>query len=452
MVASSTQISDHLVHRVICWQSQSPFPSSYQQYVHVQHRSLGSGPKQKKMSRNQQGDSSPRNKKFKSQNQGWQQTGRSTSRLQQKRNVQPVTRIRPPKNYIKRLPKATKEPVMPPAMLAPTASPYVFVAQTALVTDYFGRGEDPMNDSIIDPSTLFAEAFHTIVSDDSTGSVTTTIRNVLPPLFAKGDFEYFSPKRDLGHDYPAHGRPEVAFLGRSNVGKSSLINALMRKNLCITSKSPGRTQLPYYYGLIPKSENIQQQQQQQRQGSTTGKTEKTTLRSNNPSIVQGYIIDLPGYGYGRAPKAIVEDWQKDTQDLLLHRRHTAGVLQRLFLLLDARRGGPSELDRTIMRWLEDADIPYTIVITKADRISFPLVVRQVNDFCLRYASLSFDSSSSIDDEDDDDDSGGYLSVTQSPVIHITSSAKGWGIHELLLSVEAEFIDGEEYDDDGGDVV
>ncbi|OEU22328.1 MMR_HSR1-domain-containing protein, partial [Fragilariopsis cylindrus CCMP1102] len=133
---------------------------------------------------------------------------------------------------------------------------------------------------------------------------------------------------------------EVAFLGRSNVGKSSLINAIMRKNLCITSKSPGRTQLPYYYG--------------------------------NPSgQPQGFIVDLPGYGFAKKPMSITEDWQKDTQDLLLHRRHEAKVLKRLFLLMDARRGvqGPNEHDRIVMRWLEDAEIPFTVVLTKADRVS-----------------------------------------------------------------------------------
>jgi GTP-binding protein EngB required for normal cell division len=217
----------------------------------------------------------------------------------------------------------------------------------------------------------------------------------------------------------------------------------MRRDLCITSKAPGRTQLPYYYGLIPKGSESQSPPGGGRsKGGTAAATKNeratSTKSSNNPLAVQGYIIDLPGYGFGRAPKAVVEDWQGSTQDLLLHRRHTAGVLQRLFLLMDARRGGPNELDRTVMRWLEDADIPYTIVLTKADRVSLPLAVRQVNDFCLRYAALR----SSVDDDDDDEEEeeNDYdTSVAQSPVIHVTSSTRGWGIHELMLAVEAEFV-------------
>mmetsp|Transcript_6572 Transcript_6572/g.18865 ORF Transcript_6572/g.18865 Transcript_6572/m.18865 type:complete len:413 (+) Transcript_6572:196-1434(+) len=170
-------------------------------------------------------------------------------------------------------------------------------------------------------------------------------------------------------------------------------------------------------------EQPQQQQQQQHRRQKKG----ASAERIDPGTLQGYIVDLPGYGYGRAPTNITEDWQKDTQELLLHRRHEAGVLQRLFLLMDARRGmeGPNEHDRIVMRWLEDAEIPFTIVLTKADRVSVPLVVKQVNDFCLRYASQQQHQSV----------------VAQSPVIHVTSSARGWGIHELMLSIETEFLGG-----------
>jgi len=331
---------------------------------------------------------------------------------------EPEAVIRPPKNYLEKLPKPKEQLLqVPPALLAPTASPYVYISQTALGGDYeddeFDEQDD--DDTPLDPSTLFAEVYHT-----DTGAPT------LPPVFAKGDFRYFSPKHDLNYDYPKHGLPEIAFLGRSNVGKSSLINSIMRKNLCLTSRVPGRTQLPYYYGLIPKATLAEQQQQQQQQQHRRQKKGASAERID-PGTLQGYIVDLPGYGYGRAPTNITEDWQKDTQELLLHRRHEAGVLQRLFLLMDARRGmeGPNEHDRIVMRWLEDAEIPFTIVLTKADRVSVPLVVKQVNDFCLRYASQQQHQSV----------------VAQSPVIHVTSSARGWGIHELMLSIETEFLGG-----------
>lgn len=357
--------------------------------------------------------------------------------------------IRPPKDYLKRLPSSSNpQAILPPTMLAPTASPFVYVAQTALMGNHVEDNEDDEYDHdggrmMEDASTLFAEA---------------TSKSPLPPLFARGDFEYFSPKQDLSnYDYPVHGVPEVAFLGRSNVGKSSLVNALMRNNLCITSKSPGRTRLPYYYGLTPKKV-VQERTKKKEQNNHQHQQKRinTNVRKD-PSLVQGYLVDLPGYGFGQAPKAVVEDWQKDTQEWLLHRRHEAGVLQRLFLLLDARRGleGPSELDLAVLSWLEQAAIPYTVVLTKADRVSVPLVVRQVNDFCLRYAAASASTTTTMNVGDNDDaeeveeNSGGdaFFGPIQSPVVHVTSSSRGWGINELMLSVEAEFLGTAEKDDD-----
>jgi GTP-binding protein EngB required for normal cell division len=350
--------------------------------------------------------------------------------------------IRAPKNYMKKLPKPKEQFSIPPALLSSTASPYVYISQTVLGGDGGGdgnsEGDDDTSQTIIDPSTLFAEVTHSYSNDDDDDDKSYYGNKYLPPLFSKGDFEYFSPRSELmNYRYPVQGMPEVAFLGRSNVGKSSLINAIMRKNLCITSKSPGRTQLPYYYGLISKADPERQLLQQ-----TKG---KTSIKKGDPSgQPQGFIVDLPGYGFAKKPMSITEDWQKDTQDLLLHRRHDAKVLKRLFLLMDARRGvqGPNEHDRIVMRWLEDAEIPFTVVLTKADRVSVPVVVRQVNDFCLRFASQQHHQQDQDQDQDDEYDFG----VAQSPIIHVTSSARGWGINELMLSIETEFC-GENYDDD-----
>ena len=316
-------------------------------------------------------------------------TANTKGTSQNRKKAQKTNAIRPPKNYLEKIPKSRSAP---PAFLVSTASPYVYISQTAL------ECED--EEEAIDPATLFSE-----VAYEDHGNLT------LPPLFAYGDFEYFSPKTDLGYNYPTDGRPEIAFLGRSNVGKSSLINSIMRRKLCLTSRTPGRTQLPYYYGLVPKKVSAQKQEQDRSKGK-------------DPKSAQGFIIDLPGYGYGRAPTHITEDWQKDTQDLLMHRRHEAGVLRRLFLLMDARRGmdGPNEHDRIIMRWLDDAKIPFTIVLTKADRVSVPIVVKQVNDFCLRFSSQQHH----------------HATVAQSPFIHVTSSTQNWGIHELMVSIDAEF--------------
>ena len=104
--------------------------------------------------------------------------------------------------------KLSAENTRIPAMLSSTASPYVFVSKTAL-------------DETIDPSKLFVGG------------------ETIPPMLSNVHFQYLSPKKDLNFQFPSHGTPEVAFLGRSNVGKSSLINSLMRRNLCITSKHPG---------------------------------------------------------------------------------------------------------------------------------------------------------------------------------------------------------------------
>jgi GTP-binding protein len=294
---------------------------------------------------------------------------------------------RPPKNYMQKLPK--QPPAIPPALLAPTGSPYVYINRTVLNDD-------------LDPSRLFADP-------------------CIPRLFLQNEFMYIPPKV-FNFEYPksknanANAKnkttPEVAVLGRSNVGKSSLVNALMRRNLCVTSKSPGRTQQAYYHGLFDK---------------TVPEADRVLAHD-----AHAYLIDLPGYGYGSAPKGIVEGWQSATQECLLNRRD-AGVLRRLFLLLDARRDeGPSELDRTVVQWLEDANIPYSIVLTKADRTSSPRIVKQVNDLCLRYASRQ-----ALEED----------GTSQSPVIHVTSSQQNWGVSELLHSIEAEFLADDEGDDD-----
>lgn len=267
---------------------------------------------------------------------------------------------------------------LPPALLAPTGSPHVYISRMAL------EGEISMAE------TLF------------------TSYDQQPKSFQTHRFEYVSPHA-LNFEYPSNGSPEVAFLGRSNVGKSSLVNALMRRNLCQTSKSPGRTQLPYYYGLFPHQHIVES---------------KGTLQ---PNQAVGYLVDLPGYGYGAAPKEVVEGWQAKTQEWLMDRRD-AGALQRLFLLLDARRDeGPSTVDTTVIEWAEEAEIPFSLVLTKADRVSAPKVVKQVNDLCIRYATRP--------------------ETLQSPIVHVTSASKYWGINELLQSIEAELLDTGEEDEE-----
>ncbi|MGF1552479.1 MAG: ribosome biogenesis GTP-binding protein YihA/YsxC [Paracoccaceae bacterium] len=129
---------------------------------------------------------------------------------------------------------------------------------------------------------------------------------------------------------PEPDRPEICFAGRSNVGKSSLLNALTgRKNIARASNTPGRTQEINYFGL----------------GAA------------------GYLVDLPGYGYAEAPKAKVEAWQS------LIRAYLAGraTLARAFVLIDARHG-VKPADEETMGLLDRAAVSFQAVLTKADRM------------------------------------------------------------------------------------
>ncbi len=133
---------------------------------------------------------------------------------------------------------------------------------------------------------------------------------------------------------PAPDRPEIAFAGRSNAGKSSLLNALTgRKSLARVSQTPGVTRQLNVFDLAGRA----------------------------------YLVDLPGYGYARAAKRAVKSWTGLVHAYLRGRPN----LRRLCLLLDARRG-IAEGDRGVMSQLDEAAVPYQIVLTKADKM--PLAV------------------------------------------------------------------------------
>lgn len=104
------------------------------------------------------------------------------------------------------------------------------------------------------------------------------------------------------------------------------------------------------------------------------------------------------------------------------------MLKRLFLLVDARRDGPTEMDRTVMTWLEDAGIAYSIVLTKIDQVNKPKTIKLVNELCMRYTShVALEGDECL----------------VSPIVHTTSSKRNWGINELMFSVETEFVGYEE---------
>jgi GTP-binding protein len=130
---------------------------------------------------------------------------------------------------------------------------------------------------------------------------------------------------------PQDGRTEIAFAGRSNVGKSSLINALTsRKTLARVSVTPGRTRELNFFTL-----------------GTDGAL---------------FLVDMPGYGYAKAPKTAVRGWTQLIEDYLKGRRE----LKRVFLLIDARHGIKAN-DRDTMTLLDEAAVSYQAVLTKADK-------------------------------------------------------------------------------------
>jgi GTP-binding protein len=150
-------------------------------------------------------------------------------------------------------------------------------------------------------------------------------------LFAgKADFIWAADRID---GLPPVGLPEIAFAGRSNVGKSSLINALTgRAALARTSNTPGRTQQLIFF-------NIQD-------------------RLN--------LVDMPGYGYAAVSKSKVANWTKLITDYLKGR----ASLMRVYVLIDSRHG-LKDLDREILTLLDKAAVSYQIVLTKADEIAPP---------------------------------------------------------------------------------
>ena len=126
--------------------------------------------------------------------------------------------------------------------------------------------------------------------------------------------------------------PEIAFAGRSNVGKSSLLNALTnRKALARTSNTPGRTQELNFF--------------------------------NVGSPLRLRLVDMPGYGFAEAPKDLVKRWRFLVNDYLRGR----AVLKRALVLIDSRHG-LKEVDREVMRMLDDAAVSYHLVLTKGDKV------------------------------------------------------------------------------------
>lgn len=174
---------------------------------------------------------------------------------------------------------------------------------------------------------------------------------------------------------PEGNIPEYAFIGRSNVGKSSLINGMLnRKDLAKTSGTPGKTQLINHF-IINES---------------------------------WYLTDLPGYGYAKVSKVMRRDFEKLINNYILNRNN----LVNLFVLVDSRHS-PQNIDLEFIQWCGESGVPFSIVFTKADKLKPNVLIKNVEDY---KAEL-------------------HKTWEDLPEIYVTSGEKKTGTEEILSFIQ-----------------
>ena len=180
---------------------------------------------------------------------------------------------------------------------------------------------------------------------------------------------------------PPDDLPEVAFAGRSNVGKSSLINAVTgRKSIARASVTPGRTQELNFFEV----------------------GEPTQFR----------LVDMPGYGFAKAPPKVVEKWKRLVRDFLRGRQ----PLKRALVLIDSRHGIKPP-DEEMMKMLDEAAVGYRLVLTKADKI-------KASELAATLGQVEAQAKKH---------------VAAYPLVHVTSAEKGMGIPELRAAILADAL-------------
>eukprot|EP01041_Mallomonas_annulata_P010227 gene10227-21324_t len=199
--------------------------------------------------------------------------------------------------------------------------------------------------------------------------------------------EYIPPS-EFKYELPKSGIPEFAFVGRSNVGKSSLVRALLQSDIVRVSKEPGCTKTINYYAFAKE----------------TGAHDL-------------YLVDLPGYGFAKVAKKERADWQGVIDNYLIHRDFT--TLRRVYVLIDSRRGvQPHDIEMLDM--LNTAKISNQVILTKSDLIS-PAILKRILEELFHEIQ-------------------GRRRQASIPIVHVISSLYGDGINVLKQSMAESFLE------------